>query len=64
MKRCVDCNGPIGEGAVLVALGESMSGARESVYAHPDGSPDCKPAPLTRGRRIRAAMATDRRQPK
>ncbi len=41
--RCVDCNRGIVGPADLLMTGDSMSGAREDVYAHPAGSPECEP---------------------
>lgn len=48
MNVCVDCGRVILGEAVTVAPGDSMSGARPDLRAHPPRSPECRPRERSR----------------
>lgn len=48
MNICVDCGRVILGEAVTVAPGDSMSGARPDLRAHPPRSPECRPRERSR----------------
>ncbi|MEV6164704.1 hypothetical protein AB0L71_22805 [Streptomyces sp. NPDC052052] len=58
---CIDCDRVITGPYATVAHGTSMSGAREDMYAHPPGSPACKPTPRSGKARLRRALDRDAR---
>lgn len=41
--RCVDCDRVIVGPAELLMIGDSMSGTRADIHAHPAGSSECEP---------------------
>ncbi|MYQ53325.1 hypothetical protein F558DRAFT_06190 [Streptomyces sp. AmelKG-A3] len=53
---CVDCDRTIVGPAVLAAAGQSMSGARPDMWAHPPRSPECQPRVPSK-QLLRKAMA-------
>ncbi|WP_327180440.1 hypothetical protein OG599_35100 (plasmid) [Streptomyces sp. NBC_01335] len=59
MNICVDCDKAIQSGAVVVAAGHSMSGARPDMYAHALGDEACQPRAGSRGDQLRRAMAEE-----
>ncbi|MFF7365802.1 hypothetical protein [Streptomyces sp. NPDC008125] len=40
-RICVDCDRAITGNAIVAAEGHSASGAREDMYAHASGDPEC-----------------------
>ncbi|MEU9951820.1 hypothetical protein [Streptomyces sp. NPDC047939] len=55
---CVDCDRVITGAYVVVAVGDSMSAARQDFHAHPGQAPDCLPR-TERRRRFRRELDAD-----
>lgn len=53
--NCVDCDRVITGAYVVVAVGDSMSAARQDFHAHPPQAPDCLPR-TGRRRRFRREL--------
>ncbi|MFE7465792.1 hypothetical protein ACFU6R_17045 [Streptomyces sp. NPDC057499] len=60
---CVDCDRVIAGASVTLPLGDSMSGARPDMHAHPPNSPDCHPRDRSRAALRHRFTTSDPRTP-